>query len=245
MEFQFAKKTLRIPVIPCVVGTSWNWQKSKIGLMIAGDLFIDFTDPSKYSQKFEELFSRLDGLVGANSTEDNFQAATQAVTVNSANIQPGDGFEVLCDNLDDCVLNFASVFCKDPIKDPGTGDYLRANYWWPVEVLEVSPERPDELYVDYASYEGEEWRTWVPKSKLRPVTYASVSTQSLKPGSRVEVKLTQRSGPDSPYAYCWVAGSVKELLETENKVRVKLDAEVPEEEYFDEAIVKRTSIRVL
>eukprot|EP00298_Acanthocystis_sp_HF-20_P015273 c21080_g1_i1.p1 GENE.c21080_g1_i1~~c21080_g1_i1.p1 ORF type:complete len:422 (-),score=173.13 c21080_g1_i1:117-1382(-) len=246
MEFQFAKKTLRIPVIPVVVGAGWNWQKTKIGLMIAGDLFIDFTDASKYGDKFEELFGRLDGLVGSNATEEKFKEAVAATAVNPTTdeLKEGDGFELYWDDLDGGNLNFSSTFSKDPIKAPGTGDLLKAAYYWPVDVLETDPERPNEVYVDYKSYEGMGWATWILKSKLRPISYASVSTSSLAAGQRVEVKLAQRASTDRPYAYCWVAGTVTSLG-SDSKVNVQLDAEVPNEGYFRDVTVKRSAIKML
>ena len=41
MQLQFAKKTLRLPAIPCVVADSWAWQHSVVGLLIAGELYVD------------------------------------------------------------------------------------------------------------------------------------------------------------------------------------------------------------
>ena len=40
---QYIKKTVKKPVIPIVVGGgAWDWQLSVVGLLIAGDLYINF-----------------------------------------------------------------------------------------------------------------------------------------------------------------------------------------------------------
>nr|XP_039270005.1 uncharacterized protein LOC120344759 [Styela clava] len=57
MEFQYAKKTMRIPVIPLVVGTgSFQWKMTVVGLLIAGELYIHFKDKSVEGFKMNELF---------------------------------------------------------------------------------------------------------------------------------------------------------------------------------------------
>ncbi|XP_076821216.1 uncharacterized protein LOC143468110 [Clavelina lepadiformis] len=56
MEFQYAKKTLKIPVIPLVVGTgSFQWQMTVVGLLIAGELYIHFKNKEVQGAKMTEL----------------------------------------------------------------------------------------------------------------------------------------------------------------------------------------------
>ena len=44
MELQFSKKTLKKGILPIVVGGGeWEWQLTVVGLLIAGELYIDFT----------------------------------------------------------------------------------------------------------------------------------------------------------------------------------------------------------
>jgi hypothetical protein len=62
MEFQYAVKTLRKPIIALVVepfetGPPWTWQHSVVGLLLAGELYIDLTDVSKETVKMAELFA--------------------------------------------------------------------------------------------------------------------------------------------------------------------------------------------
>ena len=54
-QFQFAKKTKAVPVIPIVVGNGFDWTRTVIGLLIAGELYIHFKDETVYSQKLQEL----------------------------------------------------------------------------------------------------------------------------------------------------------------------------------------------
>ena len=56
MEFQYAKKTLKIPVVPIVVGTeSFQWKMTVVGLLIAGDLYIHFKNRQVEEAKMTEL----------------------------------------------------------------------------------------------------------------------------------------------------------------------------------------------
>lgn len=56
MEFQFAKTSLKLPVVPVVVGDgSFEWQSSVVGMLIAGELFIHFKDKSVEQVKLGEL----------------------------------------------------------------------------------------------------------------------------------------------------------------------------------------------
>jgi hypothetical protein len=44
MELQFSKKTIKKAILPIVVGGGeWEWQLTVVGLLIAGELYIDFT----------------------------------------------------------------------------------------------------------------------------------------------------------------------------------------------------------
>ena len=55
-ELQYAKKTLNRPVIPIIVkADQWNWTASVVGLLIAGQLYIDFGKEDNFDSKFEEL----------------------------------------------------------------------------------------------------------------------------------------------------------------------------------------------
>lgn len=60
MEFQYAKTSLRKPVIPLVVGNeSYDWISSVIGMLIAGELFIHFRNKDVAVAKNAELLTAI------------------------------------------------------------------------------------------------------------------------------------------------------------------------------------------
>ncbi|XP_075244459.1 uncharacterized protein LOC142338555 [Convolutriloba macropyga] len=85
-QFQFAKKSKGIPVIPVVVGQDFDWTRTVVGLLIAGELYIHFKDESTYKQKIQELkFSSQKSLKASE---------TQTETTNNAPKQ-----EELCEGF--------------------------------------------------------------------------------------------------------------------------------------------------
>lgn len=55
-EFQYAKKTVKKPVIPIVVGSgSFDWMMTVVGLLIAGEIYIHFSNKDVQSTKMTEL----------------------------------------------------------------------------------------------------------------------------------------------------------------------------------------------
>ena len=71
MEFQYAKSTLRKPVIPLVVGDgSFNWTASVVGLLIAGELFIHFRDKEILEAKNAELLSTVRNYIPSEGETD-------------------------------------------------------------------------------------------------------------------------------------------------------------------------------
>lgn len=55
MELQFSKKTMKKAILPIVVGGGeWEWQATVVGLLIAGELYINFTvRPLLYAKRVE------------------------------------------------------------------------------------------------------------------------------------------------------------------------------------------------
>ena len=55
-EFQYAKKTVKKPVIPVVVGSgSFDWMMTVVGLLIAGEIYIHFSNKDVQEAKMSEL----------------------------------------------------------------------------------------------------------------------------------------------------------------------------------------------
>ena len=60
MEFQYAKVSLKKPVIPVVVGDgSFTWMTSLVGMLIAGELFIHFRGKEVEMDKNIELLTNV------------------------------------------------------------------------------------------------------------------------------------------------------------------------------------------
>ena len=57
-EFQYAKKTVKKPVIPVVVGSgSFDWMMTVVGLLIAGEVYIHFKNRDVQDSKMAELLT--------------------------------------------------------------------------------------------------------------------------------------------------------------------------------------------
>eukprot|EP00048_Salpingoeca_helianthica_P016947 m.234949 g.234949 ORF g.234949 m.234949 type:complete len:820 (-) comp19846_c0_seq1:142-2601(-) len=97
MQTQFARKTLRKPIVALVVepserGPPWRWQSTAIGLLLSGDLYVDFTDMSREEEKLRELKSIVDGYMGGSVT----RALTGAPQDTAANTDAFDLFISYC-----------------------------------------------------------------------------------------------------------------------------------------------------
>ena len=79
MEFQYAKTTLNIPIIPLVVGDgSFDWTMSIVGNLVSSELYIHFKDKSVEQAKFTELNQALKA---------HFDKITDAVDAGSAGLK--------------------------------------------------------------------------------------------------------------------------------------------------------------
>lgn len=68
MEFQYAKTSLKKPVIPLVVGDgSFNWTTSVVGMLIAGELFIHYSGKGMERAKNAETLSSIKKLLSSES----------------------------------------------------------------------------------------------------------------------------------------------------------------------------------
>ena len=60
MELQFAAKTLGLKIFPCVIGSDMSWTKSIVGLLIAGQLYLNFEN----KDCFDILLHRINAFLG-------------------------------------------------------------------------------------------------------------------------------------------------------------------------------------
>eukprot|EP00052_Salpingoeca_macrocollata_P003802 m.37781 g.37781 ORF g.37781 m.37781 type:complete len:698 (-) comp13669_c0_seq1:33-2126(-) len=118
MQFQFAKKSQKKPVIPLVVeayqqGPPWDWQMSVVGLLLAGELYIDFTDISKENDKFKELIATIRPLV-------NKSATLSRSIVQAAAPAESDVFVSYCWNNSHAAYTAGQItrFAGTPLSDP-------------------------------------------------------------------------------------------------------------------------------
>ena len=62
-ELLYAKKTLQKTVIPIVIGPSAKWCSTTAGMLLAGQLYIQFRDADAFEEKIQELSGNLEKLV--------------------------------------------------------------------------------------------------------------------------------------------------------------------------------------
>ena len=66
-ELLYAKKSLGKTIIPLVIGTSHKWTQTTAGMLLAGQLYIQFSSEDVYDEKIAELRRNLDKLIIASS----------------------------------------------------------------------------------------------------------------------------------------------------------------------------------
>ena len=62
-EILYAKKSLGKIVIPLVIGTSRKWTQTTAGMLLAGQLYIQFANEDLFDEKISELLRNLEKLV--------------------------------------------------------------------------------------------------------------------------------------------------------------------------------------
>eukprot|EP00040_Diaphanoeca_grandis_P012497 m.63352 g.63352 ORF g.63352 m.63352 type:complete len:777 (-) comp23271_c0_seq1:260-2590(-) len=113
MEMQFALKNLEKPVVGLVVEQferfPWSWLKSWAGLLMAGELFIDFTDPKTHQQQLAEL----EAAVRRSTTLQTQNNGTYAASTSDVFISYSWRDSVLAFESDQVTKCFGSAF-NDP-----------------------------------------------------------------------------------------------------------------------------------
>lgn len=111
MEFQHVRKTQKKTIVPCVVGGDWKWQVTVVGLLIAGELYINLTGGAGHGgESLNELIERTQAAVAP-------PAVSTAITKNA---KKEDDFDVMVSycwsnsqiarNLDQVHAN-VDIFC--------------------------------------------------------------------------------------------------------------------------------------
>ncbi|XP_048580168.1 uncharacterized protein LOC116604300 [Nematostella vectensis] len=92
-EFQYAKKTAKKPVVPVVIGNSFDWMMSVVGLLIAGELYIHFKDKSIQDVKMQELLKAVKRSVKVDEPD---AASIQTVSALPPVLETADVFVSYC-----------------------------------------------------------------------------------------------------------------------------------------------------
>ncbi|KAJ7352717.1 hypothetical protein OS493_034322 [Desmophyllum pertusum] len=100
-EFQYAKKTVKKPVIPIVVGSgSFDWMMTVVGLLIAGEVYIHFSSKDVQELKMTELLKAVKKSVPAVRVPDGMGSAQEIQTTEATpaarTLGPADVFISYC-----------------------------------------------------------------------------------------------------------------------------------------------------
>jgi hypothetical protein len=209
LEFMYSQKTLRLPIVPVVVGVGEEWKKSKIGLLLSGAEPIFCTSADGVTvDKHMEIQRRVRSIL-QNGNE---------YVPDTDNLKVGDHLELHYPNNGSGDLDYRRKFNQDPkaivdLDDEAAGKYwLCSAYWWPVRVVQV--DSPTQVKVEWMSYEGS-WDQYADVTTMRPTQLANSGSAPLRVGSAVEVKLAQKK------AYAWAKGVVEEFR-SDGRVQVKI-----------------------
>ncbi|XP_063687031.1 uncharacterized protein LOC134820532 isoform X1 [Bolinopsis microptera] len=86
MEMQYAKKTAHKPSIPIIVGDGgWDWQATVVGMLIAGERYIDFKTRDLFDEKFEDLRIQVGNIAGKDKPSGTAESGEQQVTTPESN----------------------------------------------------------------------------------------------------------------------------------------------------------------
>lgn len=136
-EFQYAKKTVKKPVIPVVVGSSFDWMMTVVGLLIAGEIYIHFSNKDVQETKMTELLKaikksvpqvRVPGSMGStqgrfdkNILRDSLRAFFDALQ-HEQRCSPMQTFFWL-------VTQYYSQDCDDAARDESANEARRSRAW--------------------------------------------------------------------------------------------------------------------
>ncbi|XP_067667740.1 uncharacterized protein [Haliotis asinina] len=70
--FKYARLTLRKPIILVVVGSGMEWKSSRLGILLADEVYVTMQQPERYKHKFDELMKVLKVRVKKEKQDQNF-----------------------------------------------------------------------------------------------------------------------------------------------------------------------------
>ncbi|XP_046562629.1 LOW QUALITY PROTEIN: uncharacterized protein LOC124271531 [Haliotis rubra] len=70
--FKYARLTLRKPIILVVVGSGMEWKSSRLGILLADEVYVTMQHPDRYKHKFDELMKVLKVRVKKETENQDF-----------------------------------------------------------------------------------------------------------------------------------------------------------------------------
>lgn len=156
-EFQYAKKTLKKPVIPVVVGNgSFDWMMTVVGLLIAGEIYIHFSNKDVQDAKMTELLRAVKKSVPQVRVPDGMGSVQnlQGTEVTPANkpLGPADVFVSYCWLNSEKANKSKQVtdFIGSPFADPrkvyaGLAQNDKFSLWIDIERLKTTNQNDESL----------------------------------------------------------------------------------------------------
>lgn len=119
-ELLYAKKTLSKPVIPLVIGASKKWSETTAGMLLAGQLYIQFQNQDNFVEKLNELETNLSKLIAKDDSLSSMQSNQHQTKVKSTD-QPNIFLSYCWSNSKSAcesnqVPNFTGHLFSDPRK---------------------------------------------------------------------------------------------------------------------------------
>uniref|UniRef100_A0A7M5UQ35 C2H2-type domain-containing protein n=1 Tax=Clytia hemisphaerica TaxID=252671 RepID=A0A7M5UQ35_9CNID len=97
MEFQFAKSTLKKPVVPIVFGEGREWQLSVVGMLISGELYIEIKEKCDREAKIQSMLTSISSHLDLSKVSNNGDGNTVSGGVDVVdNSKPPDIFISYC-----------------------------------------------------------------------------------------------------------------------------------------------------
>ncbi|ORY41685.1 hypothetical protein BCR33DRAFT_337838 [Rhizoclosmatium globosum] len=157
-ELNFAVNSMKLPIVTLVVGEGFNWQKSKVGLMLGDQVYLDATKADNISSRMESLVSALDRSISNNNLQDRLSISEEPDTIPDASLYTQLDESFSPDNLLQDLREIDETFANLPQLNLVVGEkvevlrwrFTRKSYhvggglhWVPVQIVEIgAPTNP-------------------------------------------------------------------------------------------------------
>ncbi|KAJ1551497.1 Leucine-rich repeat serine/threonine-protein kinase 2 [Nowakowskiella sp. JEL0078] len=139
-EFYFAKDICRLPIIPIVVGTGWNWKKTEIGFLSSEHIYVDCTKGDISSSLEKVVSSLVSTLRLKKSSLPSLKpiSSSSSIIINqiSQTNLPYIYQPKILNRLED-IQKLDMVECLRQRNDPSSKYLFMGLHWQPVQVLDI------------------------------------------------------------------------------------------------------------